>query len=275
MASTATIPNSDLAFSRDGVGDRAIVFMHGWIDDQHVWSPVIAELSALGFETVRLDLAGFGDRTQVSGPFTLDRFAADLSAVVDTVDKPFVLVGHSMGAPIVELVAAARPDRALGLVLLAPIPMAGTKLPEEAIETFRSLAGADASTIQAMRQQVGPSVPTAELERIAAVAAKARPEVVRATADVWNNGYSSVRPSGFSGPVLILPGVDDPIVTTEVVATAVAARFRSGETTVTEIEKSSHWPHMEHPSAVAAEIDRFLADALATSGSGDAAGKLG
>ena len=165
MATSATIPNSDIVFRRDGAGERAVVFMHGWIDDLHVWSPVIAALSTHGFETVRLNLAGFGDRTQANGPFTFDRFAADLLAVVDAVDKPFVLVGHSMAAPIVELVAAARPERALGLVLLAPIPMAGTRLPDEVIENFRSLAGAEASAIQAMRQQAGPSAPEAELAR--------------------------------------------------------------------------------------------------------------
>lgn len=264
MASSATIPHSDIVFQRDGAGDRAVVFMHGWIDDLHVWSPVIAELSAHGFETVRLDLAGFGDRTEADGPFTFDRFAADLLAVVDAVDKPFVLVGHSMAAPIVELAAEARPERALGLVLLAPIPMAGTRLPEEVIESFRSLAGADAPAIQAMRRHAGPSAPEAELARIAEVAAKARPEVIRATADLWNNGHPAERPSGFSKPVLIVTGSDDPIITSDVAAAAVIARFGSAKTTTTAIEECSHWPHIEQPSFVAAQISRFLAGNFAT-----------
>ncbi|MEV6175243.1 alpha/beta hydrolase [Streptomyces sp. NPDC051954] len=265
MASSTTIPNSDIVFRRGGAGGRAIVFMHGFLDDQYVWNPVIAELAASEFETVQLDLAGFGDRTKTSGPLTFDRFAADLSAVVDAVGKPFVLVGHSMAAPVVELVATARPDRAKGLVLVSPIPMAGTRLPDEAIETFRSLGGLGAPELGAARRQTAPSAPEAEVERLATVAAKARPEVVRALADVWNNGYpDGQRPSGFSGPVLVLPGADDPLVTGEVVATAVAARFDSAKTKVTEIEKAGHWPHIEHPSAVAAEINRFLADSVTT-----------
>jgi pimeloyl-ACP methyl ester carboxylesterase len=271
MATSATIPNSDIAFRRDGVGERAAVFMHGWIDDLHVWGPVIAELSGSGFETVQLDLAGFGDRTQANGPFTFDRFAADLLAVVDAVDKPFVLVGHSMAAPIVELVAEARPERALGLVLLAPIPMAGARLPDEVIENFRSLAGAQASAIKAMRHQAGPSAPEAELARIATVAARARPAVVRATADLWNIGYPAERPSRFSGPVLILTGSDDPIVTAEVVTSAVVARFDSTHTTTIEIEMCSHWPHIEQPSLVAAQINRFLASSLAIESVGEGA----
>ena len=264
MATSATIPNSDIVLHRDGVGDRAVVFAHGWIDDLHVWGPVIAELSDSGFETVRSDLAGFGDRTQANGPFTFDRFAADLLAVVDAVDKPFVLVGHSMAAPVVELVAEARPERALGLVLLAPIPMAGARLPDGVIENFHALAGAEASAIHAMRRQAGPSAPESELTRIATVAAKARPEVVRATADLWNDGHRVARPSAFSKPLLILTGSDDPIITAEVAAASVVARFDSAKTTTTEIEQCSHWPHIEQPALVAAHISRFLAENLAS-----------
>jgi len=112
MTTTATIPNSDLVFRRDRDGRRALVFVPGFLDDQHVWAPVLAGLSAPGFETVQFDQAGFGDRTAATGPVTLDRFAADLSAVVDAIGKPFVLVGHSMAGPVIELVAAARPERA-------------------------------------------------------------------------------------------------------------------------------------------------------------------
>ena len=265
MTSSGTIPHSDIELRRNGAGDRAIVFMHGFLDDQHVWEPVIAELTASEFEIVRLDLAGFGDRSEAPGPFTFDRFAADLSAVVDGVDKPFVLVGHSMAAPIVELVAAGRPDCALGLALVSPIPMAGTRLPDEAFEPFRSLGELGAAEYRAFRRQVAPLAPEAELERLGAVAGRFRPEVVRSVADVWNNGYPArERPSGFVGPVLILRGADDPLLTAEIVADRVAARFDPTRTTVAVIEKSGHWPHIERPSAVAGEMNRFLTDSLAT-----------
>jgi esterase len=114
-----------------------------------------------------------------------------------------------------------------------------------------------------MRRQAGPSAPEAELARIATVAAKARPAVVRATADLWNTGHPVERPSRFSKPVLILTGSDDPIVTAEVVASSVVARFDSAKTTTIEIEKCSHWPHIEQPSLVAAQINRFLAGSIA------------
>src|SRR5260370_21847309 len=127
MTTTATIPNSDLVFRRDRDGRRALVFVHGFLDDQHVWAPVLAGLSAPGFETVQFDQAGFGDRTAATGPVTLDRFAADLSAVVDAIGKPFVLVGHSMAVPATQLGPASPPGAPARPGPLGAIPHAATR----------------------------------------------------------------------------------------------------------------------------------------------------
>lgn len=260
MVSSDSIPSTDGIFRRDGAGDRALVFLHGFPDDQHVWNAVIAELTAPDFEIVRLELAGFGDRSSARGPFTYDRFASDLAAVVDVLDKPFVLVGHSMAAPIVELVAAARPDRAIGVVLLAPIPMAGPRLPDEVMEKIRSLGDGGREAFRNFYRRGAPLALESEVERLVTVATTLRPVVVRAVADVWNNGHpAGERPSGFAGPVLVLQGGDDTLVTAEVIASAVVARFDSSKTTVCAIESSTHRPHLEQPFAVAREINVFLA----------------
>jgi len=267
MVASATIPNSDIVLRRSGHGDNAVVFVHGFLDDQYAWNPVLADLSAPAFETIQFDQAGFGDRAEPSGPINFDLFAGDLAAVVDAVDKPFVLVGHSMAAPIVELVASARPARAQGLVLVAPIPMAGAHLPDEFMEVFGSV-----ETYLTTRRQAAPLTPAAELDRIAAAASKRRPEFLRAAADMWNLGHpAGERLSEFAGPVLILSGADDQFITPAVVASAVAARFDSAISTVIEIDHSSHWPHVERPVAVAEEINRFLArDRAAGDGAGPA-----
>src|SRR5271170_723434 len=115
---TERIADTDLRFRRKGAGDVALVFVHGFLDDQHVWDGVIAELGHADVETVQLDLAGMGERTDAGGPFTYDRFASEAVAVADALDKPVVFVAQSMAGPIVELAAAARPERTLGLVLV-------------------------------------------------------------------------------------------------------------------------------------------------------------
>ena len=257
MATSATIPNTDIELRRNGDGENAVVFVHGFLDDQYAWDPVLTDFSAPGFETIQFDQAGFGDRAEPTGPINFDLFVGDLAAVVDAVDKPFVLVGHSMAAPIVELVAASRPA-ALGMVLIAPIPLAGAHLPDEFMEIFGSV-----DTYLATRRQASPLSPASELDRITAAAPKRRPEFLRASSNMWNTGHpAGEQPSQFGGPVLILTGAEDQFISSEVVCSAVAPRFDAARSTVIEIDQASHWPHVERPVAVAREINRFLARPL-------------
>jgi pimeloyl-ACP methyl ester carboxylesterase len=270
MATSEHTAGTDTAVRRQGEGGRSVVFVHGFLDDQYVWEKVIAELKTPGFETVQLDLAGCGDRVGASGPFTYERFAADVGVVVDAVGKPFVIVGHSMGAPIAELVAAARPQQALGLVLLTPVPLGGARLPDEVVDPFRSLGG-DPDRQRALREQLSAGLSDADLDRLARIGAPVRPEVVRALVDCWNSGLpGGDGKSAYTGPVLIARGTDDRFVSEDLVSTAVAPRFAS--VTSVAIEGAGHWPHLERPSAVAARLDEFLAQSLPDRGAITAAG---
>lgn len=268
MTLSEQVPNSDATFLRHGEGDLAVVFVHGFLDDQHVWDKVIDELRTPGIETIRLDVPGLGDRDRANGPFTYERLAAEVGAVVDTVGKPFVIVGQSMGAPIAELVATARPERALGLVLVTPVPLAGTRLPDEVVEPFRSL-GADAEAQRGVRQQLSVALLDADLDRLVATGLRVRPEVVASLVDCWNAGQPDApERSRYPGPVLVARGSDDGLVTEELVGTAVSPRFASAQTVV--IERAGHWPHVEQPAALTAQLDRFLAK-HATSADGNTA----
>ena len=247
---------TDTSYWRRRVGDVAVVFVHGFLDDGHVWDRTIAALTTRGIETVQLDLAGSGDRADASGPFSSTRFAADVGAVVDELAKPFVIVGQSMGAPVAELVAAARPDRALGLVLLTPVPLGGTRLPDEVIEPFRALGG-DAEGQRAAREQLSVELSAAGLEQMMRSGLRLRADAARALVDGWNTGVDEVpERSEYTGPVLIVRGAGDGFVGEELVAMAIAPRFPAAESVV--IEGAGHWPHVEQPGALAGLLDRFL-----------------
>ncbi|MEU5128415.1 alpha/beta fold hydrolase [Streptomyces mobaraensis] len=107
------------------VGGRtgpALVFVHYWGGSADTWNGVIARLPS-GRATVRYDQRGWGTSRSLPGPYGLDRLADDLDRVIAAcVPGPFVLVGHSMGAKVSQLLAARGPAGLAGLVLVAPAP---------------------------------------------------------------------------------------------------------------------------------------------------------
>ena len=263
MSDPAVTSIADTMVTRRGDGPLAVVYVHGFLDDRHTWDAVAARVDAETFESVQVDLAGSGSRADADGPFDYERFATDVGAVVDHIGKPFVIVGQSMGSVVAELVAAARPGRARGLVMVAPVPLAGVGMPDEAIEPFRGLGG-DAEAQRAVRKQLSVGIPEQDLERLVSVGAALRPEVVRAFADCWNGGHS-VRAgvSGYAGPVLVLRGSGDPFVTEEAVSVGVTSRLPQAVTAL--VGGAGHWPHLEQPLDVAARISEFLDNVVAES----------
>ncbi|BCW05697.1 alpha/beta fold hydrolase [Arthrobacter sp. NtRootA1] len=231
---------------------QTVVLVHGYMDDGEIWADVRTGLEERSIPALALSLAGMGDRTTDAGPYTLNRWADDLTAQLNTVDGEVVLVGHSMGSQIAELAAARLGDRVRALVLINPIPLAGTQLPAEQIAPFQqpdlSLEGQ-----KGFRRSLSTSFPDAELDRLSAVALNVAPTTIAATATAWNEGHpDGSGPSGYRGPVTILRGANDPFVTTEIVSSYVAPRFE--DATEASIPDAGHWPHVENPAVVAAKI---------------------
>jgi len=72
------------------------------------------------FSVVAVDLLGHGQSPVVDDPaeYTRDRALDDLDDVLDDLDSPAVLVGHSLGGYLALAHAATRPGVARGVVVL-------------------------------------------------------------------------------------------------------------------------------------------------------------
>lgn len=109
-----------------GQGERAIVFMHGFGCDQHVWRHVTPAFED-DFRIVLFDHVGAGrsDLSQYDEAkyASLDGYADDLIALVRELglQQP-VVVGHSVSAMIAVLAAVREPALFSKLVLLGPSP---------------------------------------------------------------------------------------------------------------------------------------------------------
>jgi len=237
-------------------GSPTVLLIHGFLDDASVWDGMV---DCLGGEVgaVRYDLPGFGRRSGSVGEAcgaTLESLAAEAGEIVEGIDGPVIVVGQSLGTQVAELVATQHPDRVRGLVLLTPVPLGGTQLPDEVVAPLRALGG-DRDAQRGARAERSPHLSEEQLDRLADIGAPVAADVVSHYADVWNRGVRDAPvTSGFNGPVLIIRGGADPF-STEQVVNAISPRF--GDADVKVIERGGHWLHFEHPGAVAAMILDF------------------
>ena len=106
-----------LVYERRGSG-RPIVFLHGWCLNGRLWT-YEEELLAGSHDVIVPDLPGFGRADARVGPYVLDRYVADVQALLAELDlTDAVLVGFAFGAAVAMGVAAADDSRLAGLVLI-------------------------------------------------------------------------------------------------------------------------------------------------------------
>jgi pimeloyl-ACP methyl ester carboxylesterase len=121
--SKAPVPNTVLSadgtpisFAVRGAGEPALVFVHGWSGDRSGWR-YQTEVFSKEHTVVTLDLAGFGASGNQRESWTVQRFAEDVAAVVESLDiEQAVLVGHSMGSGVILEAALLMPERVVGLI---------------------------------------------------------------------------------------------------------------------------------------------------------------
>ncbi|MFH8342591.1 alpha/beta fold hydrolase [Streptomyces sp. AM6-12] len=117
-----TVPGGSLEVRVGGRTGPTLVFVHYWGGSADTWDAVLRSLSP-GQSTVRFDQRGWGASRTLPGPYDLERLADDLACVVAAcAPGPYVLVGHSMGGKVSQLLAAREPSGLAGLVLVAPAP---------------------------------------------------------------------------------------------------------------------------------------------------------
>ncbi len=113
----------DINFVRTGSG-KPVVLIHGIAASLHDWDKLASQLVTEGFETIALDLPGHGDSCK---PDQLDFY--HLENIFDSLadwmrtlelDRPPILIGHSMGGYLSLEYALRYPERTQGLVLIDP-----------------------------------------------------------------------------------------------------------------------------------------------------------
>jgi pimeloyl-ACP methyl ester carboxylesterase len=100
-----------------GKGDEALIFVHGWTCNADFWRRQTSAFPSI--PVIAVDLPGHGQSDKPRTDYTMAYFARSVEAVMrDAGVKRAVLVGHSMGTPVVRQFYRLYPEKTLGLVIV-------------------------------------------------------------------------------------------------------------------------------------------------------------
>jgi pimeloyl-ACP methyl ester carboxylesterase len=106
-----------VAYQEQGKGKDAVIFIHGWTCNSEFWS---GQMSAFPDKRlIAIDLPGHGKSDKPKVDYTMDYFAGAIDAVMKKAGvKRAVLVGHSMGTPIIRQFYRLFPEKVAALVIV-------------------------------------------------------------------------------------------------------------------------------------------------------------
>ncbi len=240
----------------------AIIFIHGFPFDHHMWNNQTGKFSSNYF-CITYDVRGLGDSEPGDGQYTMESFVDDLEIVMDesNVNKP-VLCGFSMGGYISLRAVEKMEEKFSGLILCDT--KSGADNNEGKIN--RSL-GIKKINSEGVKKFVGDFIPNCFSD----FSLENRNELVNKTI----RGSESYSPTGIKGcllamvgrtdtteylsklkiPTLVLCGEEDNLTTPDVMM-GMADRIHNSE--FYTIPKAGHLSPIENPEAVNKHIESFL-----------------
>ena len=144
-ARDAKLDGQRVHYETYGDGREALVFVHGWTCNLKFWSRQVPFFAAKT-RVIAIDLPGHGQSDKPEMAYTMELFARAIDAVlVDARVDRAVLVGHSMGTPVIRQFYRKYPEKTLGLVIVdGPLqPFGDRKMMEQFLAPLRGPAYKD------------------------------------------------------------------------------------------------------------------------------------
>jgi len=119
MSFVSSLDGVEIYYEVLGEGDICLVFIGGWAVPtvMKVWKHQLSFSSK--YKLVLIDLAGHGKSGKNRETYTMELFAQDVRSVVENLDlRNIILIGHSMGGPVILETEKLIPERTVGLIAL-------------------------------------------------------------------------------------------------------------------------------------------------------------
>jgi 3-oxoadipate enol-lactonase len=237
----------------------ALVFLHYWGGSSRTWDEVIAALPNV-YRTIAPDHRGWGESDKPAAHYALADLADDAQCVIDRLAlRRFVLIGHSMGGKVAQLLAARRPQGLAGLVLVAPSPPVPLRLPPDALAAMESAYVSQASveaTIDGMLSVKRLS--RAHRQQVIEDSLRGGPEAKAAWPRHASQEDISREVASIDVPTTVIAGELDRVDSVATLRDELLPRIPHAQMHV--LPGTGHLSPLESPDQVAALIHAFISD---------------
>jgi pimeloyl-ACP methyl ester carboxylesterase len=237
-------------------GAPALVFLHYWGGSSRTWRHVTAAL-APDLRTIAVDQRGWGQSDRPATGYALDHLADDAQRLIEKLDLGrYILIGHSMGGKVAQLLASRRPTGLVGLVLVAPSPPTPMQL---TLDVRRGMVNAydDRASIVATVKQVlaGKPLHPDDLETVVADSLHGSPAAKAAWPLAGSQENITAQVALIDVPTLVISGEDDRVDPPAVLREELLSRIPQAQLHI--LPGVGHLSPLEAPGALANLIRRF------------------
>jgi branched-chain amino acid transport system permease protein len=230
-----------------------VVYVHG-NTGSHQWFDRVMDIA--GARTIALDMPNFGRSGPLAGPVTMDNYADAVAAFIRALDlEPVILVAHSLGGAAAISLAVRNPQAVCGLVLVDSAAPSGLVTPRDRHPLIEMMRTRRDILSQALRAVVPTLKDEAFFEALVGDASKMAPAAWVGNAEALSSFDYRDRGAAFTGPVLVVWGRKD-IIVTEAMARETAAAFPGARLEI--LEDVGHSVMAEDPACFTGLIAEFV-----------------
>lgn len=252
-------PGGTVAYEVAGNGPL-IVCVPGMGDLRSSYRFVAPVLVTAGYRVALMDLRGHGDSSATFDEYGDEATGGDMTALIEKLGGPAIIIGNSLAAGSAVIVAAARPDLVAGLVLVGPFirPATVSAVQRLAFRVMMAPLWARTSWNAYLPKLYAGRKPDDFTEYRAAMSAALKKaghtKAFSLTTHTSHHAAAAARDS-VTAPTLVIMGEDDP----DFPDPAAEARWIADQLngTVLMVPESGHYPQAQRPDLVAPAVEAF------------------
>ncbi|WP_206240039.1 alpha/beta fold hydrolase [Novosphingobium terrae] len=258
-----TVNDVRLRVVDQGEGAPALVFLHYWGGSASTWAPLIAALGS-GRRSIALDQRGWG-QSDAPASYALADMAEDAQGVIAALGlERYVLIGHSMGGKVAQLLASRCPTGLAGLVLVAPSPPTPLGLPLEVRQGMVHAYDSRESVIATVQHALtGTPLNPEQLEQVIADSLAGSAPARKAWPMATSQENIAEQVAHIAVPVLVIAGEQDRVDPPAVLEQELLPHIKQARMHV--LPGVGHLSPVEAPEALASLIRDFVETLAVTS----------